>query len=171
MVYLRELQIEDIDFINTWRNDKEIIDSLGANFRYINKQTDLNWFNNYQNNRNSQVRCSICLKENNEIIGLVSLTAIDNLNGTAEFHIMIGNKSYHNKGVGSLATRELLNHGFNNLNLNKIYLSVLEDNSNALRLYKKVGFKEDGVLRQHVYKNGCYKDLIIMSLLKSEYIA
>jgi RimJ/RimL family protein N-acetyltransferase len=139
MIYLREITEKDIEVINIWRNDLNLIDLLGANFRYINIETDREWFNNYMRNRLNQVRCSICLKENDELVGLVSLTSIDNLNKQAEFHIMIGNDEHQNKGYGKFAIKEMLKHAFNNLNLNRVYLYVLSNNLRAINAYSKTG--------------------------------
>ena len=82
---------------------------------------------------------------------------------------MIGDKRNYDKGYGTEATKLMLNHAFNNLNLNRIYLKVLEDNPRAIKIYDKCGFKKEGVLRSAVYKNGSYKNLIIMSILKEEF--
>lgn len=47
MIKLRELEFEDLKIVNTWRNNKELIDSLGANFRYVNFETEKLWFDSY----------------------------------------------------------------------------------------------------------------------------
>lgn len=168
MYLLRELKREDIIFINEWRNDKSLIDNLGANFRYINYDVDDNWYNNYLQNRHTTVRCSI-VDDKNCVLGLVSLTNIDCINRSAEFHIMIGNVENRGKGIGYFATKQLLNHAFNNLNLNRIELAVFDDNLRAVNLYKKVGFKQEGRKRQAIYKNGSYKDITMMAILKGEF--
>lgn len=169
MVYLRELEEEDIKTINNWRNNKEIIDFLGANFKFINTQTDQNWFNNYQKKRGKEVRCAICLKESDVIIGLISLISIDSVNRNAELHIMIGNKNYHNMGIGKKVLSIMLNHAFNNLNLYNVYLKVLETNIRAIHVYEKIGFVKEGILRERVFKNGKYINLIIMSIFDKEF--
>jgi RimJ/RimL family protein N-acetyltransferase len=79
MYRLRELEREDVQIINSWRSSKELIDYLGAPFRYINKEVDYQWFDNYILNRDTKIRCSI-INERDEIIGLVSLTNIDRIN-------------------------------------------------------------------------------------------
>jgi len=73
------------------------------------------------------------------------------------------------KGIGYFATTEILNHAFNNINLNRIELGVLESNARALKLYEKVGFKREGVKHQSIYKNGKFVDMIIMAILKEEF--
>lgn len=167
MISLREIELRDAEVINCWRNDKETVDLLGANFRYINLQTDKDWIVNYQNNRGTQVRCAIC--ENNKVIGLISLVNIDSINRKAEMHLMIGDVDSRGKGYGKKAVDLMLNHGFNNMNLNKIYLSTLSTNNIAKRMYLSVGFKEEGIMREDSYKNGKYQDSIMMSILAKEY--
>ena len=78
-------------------------------------------------------------------IGNVQLTKITDQN--AEFHIFIGEKNMHGKGIGTQATKLILNYAFYNLNLKTIYLTVNKKNHNAIKAYKKCGFyitsKED----------------------------
>ena len=93
MYKLRELQKADMVKINIWRNDSELINHLGAPFRYINLEIDYRWYDNYMQNRNTDIRCAIVETENeNNILGIVSLTNINWINQSAEFHIMIGSK-------------------------------------------------------------------------------
>lgn len=169
MYKLREVEREDIPIINTWRSSKELVDYLGAPFRYINKEVDYKWFDNYMANRGANIRCSI-IDEKNDIIGLVSLTNIDRINQSATFHIMIGDKNNREKGAGHFAINEMLRHAFLDMNLNRIELTVLESNKRAIEIYKKVGFKEEGVKRKALYKNGKFVDVVIMAILKEEFI-
>jgi len=168
MFKLREIEREDIPIINSWRAKKSLIDYLGAPFRYINKEVDYKWYEYYMNNRDKNIRCSI-LDENDKLVGLVSLTNIDRLNQKAEFHIMIGDQNDRGKGIGSFATNEILKHAFYDMNLNRIELSVLKNNLRAINFYKKIGFKEEGINRQAIYKNGEFVDVIIMGILKEDF--
>lgn len=168
MYKLRELEKEDIPTINLWRSNKDLIDKLGAPFRYINKEIDFKWYDNYMANRGDTIRCSI-LNDKDQIIGLVSLANIDHFNQTALFHIMIGSSSNRAKGAGFYATNEILKHAFVDMNLNRVELSVLDDNQRALGLYDKVGFKREGIKRKAIYKNGTFVDMVIMAILKDDF--
>lgn len=168
MYKLRELSRNDVKEINLWRSNKELIENLGAPFRYIDEEIDFKWFDNYLNNRSTTVRCTI-LDGNNQAIGLVSLTNINHLNQTAVFHIMIGSSEHRGKGVGYIATNEMLKHAFYDLNLNRVELTLLESNKAALNLYSKVGFEQEGIKRQAVYKRGEFINMISMSILKTEF--
>ena len=168
MYRLRELDRNDIPTINRWRNKTGLISCLGAPFRFINQEVDYLWFDNYMKSRAKAVRCAI-IGEGNAIIGLVSLVNIDHLNQSAEFHIMIGDENTQNKGAGSFATIKMLEHAFNNLNLRRIELSVLDSNKRAIHMYEKIGFVHEGVKRQAKYKNGHFVDLHLYSILKNEF--
>lgn len=167
-IILRELSFSDVQTINQWRNNPELISKLGSNFRYINMETDEQWFKNYMSSRHNTVRCGIH-SESNELIGVIYLNNIDHLNQSAELSIMIGDVENRGKGYGKSAVHQMLKHAFFNLNLNRISLTVLTDNLTAICLYEKCGFKKEGVLRQTLYKEGRWHDQIIMSILKSEF--
>ncbi|MHC1750268.1 MAG: GNAT family N-acetyltransferase [Cellulosilyticaceae bacterium] len=169
-VYLKDMGREDVEYINKWRKNKNLIARIGGNFRYVNLEADMQWFEDYMNNRKTQVRCMICIKETNEIVGGISLFPIDYMNQKAEFHILIGEEAWWGKGVGEASTRLMLEHGFKNLNLNRIYLTVLEDNIAALKLYEKVGFIKEGREEAYLYKDGKFKTAITMRILKAEYL-
>ena len=154
--------------INIWRNDPELIARLGAPFRQINSEVDDAWFDSYMNNRNRQVRCAI-INDEQRLIGLASLTEIDYVNRSAEFHIMIGCADDRGQGAGSFAVSKMLEHAFLNMNLNRVELSVLESNTEAQSLYEKYGFRYEGTKRAAAFKNGCYVDEYTYSILREEY--
>lgn len=169
MYRLRELERKDLPVINRWRNDPALIAMLGAPFRFINLNVDEKWFDSYMANRNHAVRCAVVDEEADEILGLVSLVSIDPLNRSAELHIMIGDRENQGRGLGTFAVHAMLKHGFYNMNLRRIELSVLEDNARARHLYEKCGFVQEGRKRQARYKSGSYVDMLLYALLETEY--
>lgn len=169
MYKLREIDKKDLPIINKWRNDYELIKYLGAPYRFINISVDEKWFENYMSSRNNTVRCAVVDGNNDEILGLITLAAIDYLNQSAELHIMIGGKQNQNKGLGTFAVREMLKHAFYNLNMHRVELTVLETNSRAIHLYEKVGFVHEGTKRDSNYKNGEFENMRLYSILKDEF--
>lgn len=170
MYKLRELQRADIPQINKWRNDAQLIACLGAPYRFINEDVDSAWYDDYMKSRDSCVRCAIVdSQQDGEILGLITLANINNINRSGEIHIMIGDAQNRGKGMGTFAVNAMINHAFNNLNLRRLELGVLESNSAAYKLYEKCGFVKEGVKRKASYKNGSYTDMIIMGLLKEEW--
>ncbi len=170
MYRLRELERDDISMLNKWRNDYELIDLLGAPFRYINSEVDDVWYDNYMNSRANTVRCAI-LNDDDCFIGVVSLTDINYINQSAKFHIMIGEKGARKCGAGTYATNKMLAHGFYNLNLQRIELEVLSRNESAIHLYEKVGFVREGKKRNAVFKKGRFEDMYYYSVLRNEWCA
>ncbi|MEE1244206.1 MAG: GNAT family protein [Acutalibacteraceae bacterium] len=169
MLKLRELERDDLKTINKWRNNPYLISFLGAPFRFINNEVDEKWFDNYMANRAVNVRCAIVDDSDNIIKGLVSLNSIDYLNQSAELNIMIGDEDNCGKGIGTFAVNVILKHAFENMNLRRIYLTALEDNSRARHLYEKLGFVQEGVLRESNFKNGKFINMVMYSILREEF--
>lgn len=168
-IKLRELEKADLEMLNSWRNDPELMSSLGNNFLFISGAVDAAWFENYLQNRDKAIRLSIITTPDNRYIGNVNLTSIHAINRSAEFSILIGSPQDRGKGIGREATHYMLRHAFEDRGLHRIYLSVLQENTAALKLYEKIGFKKEGVKRQDIFKNGQFHDVVIMAMLQSEF--
>ncbi len=168
-ICLRALELDDYKKIVIWRNNPEVTDLLGGNRFYVSSHREKEWVEDAIRNDRKNLHLVIC-DTDKEAIGLVNLTNIDLQNRKAEFSIMIGDKKSQGKGVGEKSTLLMLKHAFEFLNLNKVWLTVLTNNTIAIKLYEKIGFKNEGILRQEVYKNNSYQDMLVMSILKEEYV-
>lgn len=167
--YLRELSSADAAIINRWRNDRALVGWLGAPYRYIAEEVDASWVSRYLANRSNCVRLAVCVKGTNQVIGAAYLLSIDWIARSSEFAIWIGEKEFHSKGVGRFSTEKVLEHAFNDLNLNRVHLMVLEHNKRAIELYQKMGFSVEGVHREAVFKEGKYFNMVAMSILAAEF--
>lgn len=169
MLILRELTYDDLKNLNSMRNDTDIVSQLVSPFRFVNYETDRKWFESYMSSRNQNVRCVLCDNAEQSIpLAYAGLLDIDSISRSALFYIQIA-REHQGKKYGTAATNLILQHGFNNLNLNRIELTVLEYNERAINLYEKTGFKKEGIKREAVYKNGKYENLVFMSILKNEF--
>lgn len=166
-VYVRELSLSDLPILNKWRNDKNSIESLCGNFRYIGSEVDKNWYDSYQKTRSNNIRLGVFCSDSNEIIGVTYLLNIDWVNRNAEFAIWLWESNYKGKGIGTYVTKLMIRHAFNDLNLHRVYLTVLNSNTVALRLYNKVGFESEGILKDFVFKNGSYESVNVMSIINN----
>jgi len=171
VVSLRELAREDVTIVNRWRQDRDLVDGLGAPARYISEDVDQAWFEDYLRRRGTDVRCVILVDGEPDPVGLVSLTGIDAVHRRAEIHLLIGRRDLHGSGVGTEATRQMLGHAFGDLNLHRVFLSVLAHNTAAIRVYEKSGFVREGVARESAYKRGKYEDMIQMGILARDFTA
>ncbi|MDR5853373.1 GNAT family protein [Caballeronia sp. LZ062] len=167
-IFLREIQASDLPAITAWRADREVVDALVGNFRHVNEDVDRRWYDAYLASRANNVRLAICLRESGECVGVVYLLQIHWINRTGEFGIQIGDAAARGRGIGEAATRLMLRHAFADLNLRRVSLSVLADNTRAIRLYERVGFRHEGVQREAVFKGGRYVDLLMMATLADD---
>jgi RimJ/RimL family protein N-acetyltransferase len=169
MVKLRELARADIPVVNRWRQDRDLVDGLGAPARYITEEVDHAWFDEYLRRRGTDIRCTVLVDGEPEPIGLVSLTGIDAVHRRAELHLLIGRRDLHGRGLGTDAAVQMLRHAFRDLNLHRVFLSVLSSNAAAIRVYEKAGFRREGLAREAAYKGGRYEDLMEMAVLSHEF--
>lgn len=168
-VLLRELERSDLPTLNAWRRDRELVGRLGSAHRFVGPDVDEAWFDGYLASRTNNVRTAICDAVSSRIVGVVYLLSIDWTHRHGEFAILLGDEQVRGKGVGEIATRHMLRHAFKDLNLHRVYLSVLADNAAARALYRKVGFVEEGIARDALFKNGDYADLVTMAILSHEF--
>lgn len=102
----------------------------------------------------------------NKVIGHCALFHFDEVAHTCELGITIGDQAYWGQGYGTDAIRLLVNYAFRLRNLHKVWLTVLGSNARAIAAYQKCGFAEEGRLRQQVWSNGAYVDLVYMGVLR-----
>ena len=112
---------------------------------------------------------SIINLETNEFMGQVSFFGIDSHEQYATMGIFLG-KDYRKKGYGKEAIQLAIDYLFKTQRFNAIHLEVFSYNQNAYEMYRKFGFKECGRWHQVRYHDGISQDIILMELLREEYI-
>jgi len=117
------------------------------------------------------VLLSIIEKSSNNPVGQTAYFRIDYISRSAIFYLALLDKSVWSKGYGTETTQLMIDYGFNTLNLNRIQLHVFSDNLPAIKIYEKIGFVKEGVLREAMYHHGKYCDFLVMGLLKREWQA
>ena len=157
MVSFRKIERDDIPLMSDIRN--LCVDYLHDSTQFTLDET-FKWFDT--TNPNFYV-----ILMDNKMIGYfrTSNYSLDNKN------IYIGadiHPNYWGKGIGFSIYSKFIPFLFEEYNLNKISLEVLSTNQRAISLYKKLGFKTEGIKREEIYKNNKFVDSIIMSILKKE---
>lgn len=170
-VFLRALESRDNAMLLELVNDPDTERMLGGFAFPVSFENQEKWLSSQENSRNI-LRCAVVPCDNGvDAVGTVILSDIDYRNGTAQVHIKMSREHGRGKGYGTDAIRAIVGYAFKELRLNCIYADVLEYNEPSRRLFKKCGFKQDGVLRHRVYKNGEYRNIVSFSMLKNEYDA
>ena len=172
-IRLRAAEKTDIDTFLRWINDPEVTENLML-VSPMSRVEEENWYENMLSQSPSEHVLVIDIRgpeNSNEwcTIGTCQFTSIDWRNRSAELGIMIGEKDYWNQGYGTETMQLLLRHGFNILNLHRIWLQVYAKNTRGIRAYEKAGFTFEGKFRQAHYQHGQYYDVHLMSILKPEW--
>lgn len=168
---LREYQMNDLQYMRAWVNDPEITNYLSDAFLYPHTEHQTESYLKLMVEGKDSKGFIIADKNSSEYIGQIDLHELDWKNRNALMGIVIGRKNLLNKGYGSEAIMLLQDFVFHTLNLHRLELEVIAYNERAYRCYLRCGFKEEGRLRERIYRAGKYWDIIVMSVLKSEYIA
>ncbi|UCE10305.1 MAG: GNAT family N-acetyltransferase [Candidatus Thorarchaeota archaeon] len=110
-------------------------------------------------------------KETGKLVGLVNLANISWMSRSGEIGILgILDPSVWGEGFGSDALIVLLDFAYSVLDMHSVYLWVASFNERAIRFYEKIGFKNQGKIREMAYRNGERHDVVVMDILKSEFV-
>jgi RimJ/RimL family protein N-acetyltransferase len=103
------------------------------------------------------------------LVGTCAFSQLDGDNGSALYHITIGEKDAWGRGYGTEATRLMLDHAFGPLGLHRIALFVFEFNERAIRTYRRCGFVVEGRSRESIFRDGQWWAELAMSVLESDW--
>ena len=166
-IFLRKMTVDDTDLIVSWRNSE----SVRKRFIYrgeFTREGHLSWIKNMVET-GKVIQMMICDLETGQPLGSVYLRDVDRGHSKAEYGIFIGESSARGRGVGTAAARLMLQYSFEEEKLHRIFLRVLADNPRAIKSYEKAGFQREAVLREDVFLDGVYKDVILMGILDREF--
>ena len=171
-VRLRGAERGDLEKFVVWINDPEVTEGLTL-FLPMSTVDEEKWFENAMQRLQEEKPLVVDMKDGTDwrLIGNSSFFDFDWIARSAEVGIMIGEKTIWNQGYGTEVMGLLLRHGFETLNLNRVYLRVYAENKRAIRTYEKAGFVHEGRMRQAVFKHGSYSDVLYMSVLREEWNA
>ncbi len=167
-VRIRNITRADIPLLVKWKNDPEIADLVrGAP---INTTFEIE-SRRYEKGLSEYDTLRLIIELlTGSPIGFISLGSIDKENRKAEVGMLIGEKRMWNQGFGTDALVTLLRHLFLELGFHRVGLEVFEYNTRAKKVYEKIGFRVEGLERQGLYRNGRYFDIILMGILRDEFL-
>jgi RimJ/RimL family protein N-acetyltransferase len=172
-IRFRAIEKEDLPSFVRWLNDPEV--KLGLSLLYpLSLAEEEEWFSNMLKKPPRERPMAIEIqpdprKDHWVFVGNCGLFLLDWENRSAEIGIHIGEKTYWDKGFGTRAMQLLLKHGFESMNLHRIFLRVYESNQRAIRSYEKAGFIQEGKMREAQYLKGSYVDVLLMSVLRQDW--
>lgn len=167
-VGLRAVEKQDLPFLRDWRNIVE----FRKNFREVRELSLADqeaWFDHLQQTKHVNYMFTIVDLDTQKPIGAAGLLYINWIIRSADFSFYIGddNKYIGNDGIAKEATKLLIDYGFNNLNLHKIWMELYEFDTEKLDFFQnEFNFKQDGILRDNCFEGGKYWNSYIISLIK-----
>lgn len=170
-IYLRPIEAADLERCQRWMNDPEIR-------RFILRQTPLDeaeerkWHDNRgRGPYPTDVTLALALKSGDRHVGIVGVHQISWIDRRAVTGAVIGEKDAQDKGYGSEAKALVLEYCFDTLGLHRIASSVLATNPRSLAYLKKNGYREEGRMREHIFRHGKWEDEIMLAILDHEWRA
>jgi UDP-4-amino-4,6-dideoxy-N-acetyl-beta-L-altrosamine N-acetyltransferase len=167
-IQLRAIEYDDLPTLIAWRNDPKV-------YRYFYEHEPLSlamqkaWFEKLT--KSDEKFWIVETLEEQQAIGTIGLVHIDWRSRKAELARVLVIEEYRHRGYGSELLCLLLRYCFDHLNMNRLYCDTFAKNQDAVAFYEKFGFKREGILRQHVFKDGCYCDLVYYGMLREEYLS
>ena len=172
LVGLRAVEKDDLPLLRDWRN----VTDFRKHFREVRELSladQEKWYDHLQSTKNINFMFIIVDLNTNQPIGAAGLLYINWIIRSADFSFYIGhNEIYMDNDERTLEAAQLLiDYGFNNLNLHKIWMEIYEFDSKKIDIFtNKFQFKKDGILRDNCFEGGKYWDSFIISLLNNQII-
>lgn len=164
-ISIRKFQEKDIENKIKWINDS-------SNNKYLHYELPLeysktlNWFHRIKDRTD---RYDAVIEADNIPVGLIGLLSIDENNKKAEYYIVLGDTRFKGKGIAHRASKLILEYGFEKLDLNKIYLYTERENIKAQRLFEKVGFIKEGLLKEDIRNGHELVDRYVYGICKEDF--
>ena len=165
-VILRALEVADMPYLREMINDPEMERMvIGWSFPVSEKQ-QLEWYNRViGDNRNFR----FAITYGDKFVGVSTLTQIDWKNRSADHGIKLCNRTPKRIGIGFDSVYATMRYAFEELQLNRLYTTILDYNIASQKLYAKCGWQVEGNYRQSVFKNNAYHDEMPVAILRDEY--
>ncbi len=171
MVEIKPFDLQNVTIHYKWNNDEELnyYDSEYPH-QHESFESFLKRVRSVVDERNQTAELfEIHLKENDALIGIVDIHAIDEHNRRCFVNCTIGDRNFAGKGYDFEAMKIILSHCFNEKGMHKVATTAFDFNTSWTEKVKKLGFKQEGELREHVLKKGAFRNKLIFSLLENEY--
>jgi|UPI0003737F5A RimJ/RimL family protein N-acetyltransferase len=167
-IYLRPLQAEDSALIVSGENNPLVRETLFLflpNYPLLTAERI-----EQQVHSKESVVLTIVEKTTDQAVGQTALFRIDWVSRAAIFYLTLLEPACWGKGYGTESTQLMVDYAFETLNLNRIQLHVCAENMAAIKIYQKVGFIQEGLLRQAMFHHDRYCDFWVMGILKCDWL-
>ena len=171
LVGLRAVEVKDLEQLTSWRNNQDFRKYF-REYKETNSIAQKKWFEEKVLSDPFTMMFSIVKLDDDELIGCCGLVYIQWVYRHADLSLYIGRKDAYidELGYAKESAELLLNHGFNSLGLNKIWTEIYDFDKKKKKLYDKLGFKVDGVLRENYFFDNKFWNSYVLSILSREWL-
>jgi RimJ/RimL family protein N-acetyltransferase len=167
-IRLRPLCEEDVDNIMSWVNDPAVIGNFAAfSGAPMSRQQELEWVRRTIASTSERV-WSVFAEAGGRYLGQVGLHQMHSQSRVGRLGIIIASRQEMGRGYGTAAIHRALDCAFSQLALHKVWLMVFRHNQRSRDIYQRIGFVEEGVLREEYFHEGRWHDMVRMSVLARE---
>ena len=163
MIHLRPLRLDQAPAFHRWLSDPEVTACSLRVFQELKTLAQVTEWLAHTLEDTQSLTLGIYLAETQELIGYAGITNLSRVNHSGEYFILLGEKRYRGRGIGTAVTQHVVTRGFQELGLNRVMLTV--------SVPTKVGFQLEGRLRQACYRHQRFHDKLVMSVLRTEWPA
>lgn len=164
-VELVDITIDDLEQIRTWRNSNSVSQYMYTSDQITSEQ-QINWFNKIKNDSSQKYWI---IKYDNLKIGVVSIYNIKYNFKHCSWAFYLGNTELRGLGIGAKVEYNILYFVFEIMKFHKLNCEVFSFNEGVIKMHEKFGFHKEGLLREYIYKDGRFYDVVVLSILNQEW--
>jgi len=169
-INFRPFRLEDAQFVNKLRQQDTLEELIGGVKRPVPYEREVKWIQDIILGDNQHIiYYAVTEKNDDNIIGYVSISEIDYRNGTCHFSGIKIDPDRSGKGLGTEAVLKSMKYVFEELRMERCMALCLENNSASVRMFEKAGFKKEGLMRRNIYKNGKHSNQWLLSIIREDY--
>lgn len=168
-IYLRAMEPEDMDCFWDMINDPSVSHNVVGWSFPVSKHEQMQWYERAVGDKRN-LRFTVVLKEADLPVGMVTLSSLDWQNRSATHGIKLHPDCPKGKGIATDAVMTLMQYAFEEVGLHRLDGSWIDFNEPSRKLYEKCGWSVEGVKKEAIYRDGKYHDLIIVGILKEDYL-
>ncbi|MBT3409031.1 GNAT family N-acetyltransferase [Candidatus Woesearchaeota archaeon] len=167
-VSLRALEEEDLSVLKNWRNRKHVRKTT-REYKLLNMINQKKWFELIHTQNPPRDIIFGIVDKKLKLVGFTALTYIDWKNRNAEISIYFAKENWQDTLQGKNALNLIIEYGFKELNLHRLWVEIFALSKENIKLYTKLKFVKEGVLRDKVWRDGKWWDSYIYSMILSDY--
>lgn len=163
---LRKIKKDDLEKIMNWRMDPDVTKYMYTDPK-LNLEKQIEW---YEQVVSSSAERYWLIVIDDIAIGVLNLTEIDERNRRCSWAYYIGDTSFRGRGIARSLECNIYDYVFEDLGLNKLCCEVFIFNEKVISIHEKFGSEIEGTLKQHIFKNGEFHDVVTMAITKDKWL-